>query len=339
MQNYILNPETLLYEVENAPKYRKYVLIAALSVAAVGLVCLYIWLFTAVFKFELPKTALIKKSHAEWETRVDLMNRQIRMYNEVLSGIEQRDDEVYRAIYGLNKIPDAVKNSGLGGVNRYASLERSGANEDLRDAVVGIDMLTKRTYIQSKGLDEVMQMSRQAGDMIACVPNVPPIFPGRGTYTLSGGFGYRRDPVYGGSEFHQGQDFATKRGNPVYVTGGGVVEKANFQFNGYGNEIVVNHGYGYETRYAHLNTIEVTEGMKLQRGDRIGTVGATGKSTGSHLHYEVIYRGNRVNPLNYMDLSMPESEYRAMIEKRSAESPRGKMSSTTELLRRNKPAR
>src|SRR5574344_704082 len=146
-------------------------------------------------------------------------------------------------------------------------------------------------------------------------------------------------PVYYAATPEGGQDFATKRGNPVYVTGGGVVEKANFQFNGYGNEIVVNHGYGYETRYAHLNTIEVTEGMKLQRGDRIGTVGATGKSTGSHLHYEVIYRGNRVNPLNYMDLSMPESEYRAMIEKRSAESPRGKMSSTTELLRRNKPAR
>ena len=174
--------------------------------------------------------------------------------------------------------------------------------------------------------------------MISCVPNVPPLMTSPGNFRLSSGFGYREDPVYGGAERHVGQDFAADKGTPVYVTGDGVVEKTSFQFRGYGNEIVIDHGYGYKTRYAHLNTIEVTEGMKLSRGDRIGTVGSTGKSTGNHLHYEVIYMGERKNPRNYMDVDMPADEYAALINRRGAENPVGKRSSTMELLRRSNRA-
>ena len=172
--------------------------------------------------------------------------------------------------------------------------------------------------------------------MISSVPTVPPILQKKGTFYLSSSFGYRSDPLYGDSRRHQGQDFASTIGNPVYATGDAVVEKVTYQYRGYGNEIVLDHGYGYETRYAHLNTIEVAEGMKVHRGDRIGTVGNTGKSTGPHLHYEVVYRGGRVNPMNYMDINMPVEEYEAMVNRRREAYRDERTTSTMELLRRGR---
>lgn len=336
MSKYVFNPETLTFEAKGEPKYRKPFRYLLLSVAAVGLVFLYFWIYIAVLHWDLPKTAILKRRHARWEARMTLLDRQLDIYEQTLTGIEQRDDDVYRSIYGLNPVPGEVNTAGLVGADRYEEFSRLGANSELNRAVRRIDMLTRRVYVRSKSLDELGQISRQAGDMISCVPSVPPILPEKGTFRLSSGFGYRIDPVYGGGERHSGQDFGMKTGSPVYVTGDGVVEKTSFSFRGYGNEIVIDHGYGYKTRYAHLNTIEVTEGMKVQRGEQIGTVGSTGKSTGPHLHYEVIYMGNRLNPLNYMDIDMPAEEYRAMIAKRRDDSPNGKRSSTLELLRRGR---
>lgn len=335
MPKYTFNTETLMFEVRDEPKSLKYIRIGLLSVAAVAIVCLYFWLYTSVFKWDLPKTAALKRTHADWEAKMNVLNRQLEIYDQTLTGIEQRDDDVYRSIYGLNDIPDEIKNSGLGGAERYALIDKS-ANTDLKVAVRRLDNLTKRAYVQSKALDEVAQLSNQAGDMVSCVPSVPPIYPSKGYYQLSSSFGYRRDPISGFRTMHTGQDFALKRGEPVFVTGDGVVETVQFSSSGYGNEVVVNHGYGYKTRYAHLNTIEVNEGMKVRRGDGIGTVGNTGKSTGPHLHYEVSYKGSKVNPMNYMDLTIPLSEYKSMTNMRKEESPIGKKSSTTELLRHSK---
>lgn len=336
MPKYVFNPETLTYEASDEPKYVRYIRVTLLSVVAVGLVAMYFWLYLSVFHFELPRTAALKRRHAEWEARMNLMDRNLDICEQTLTGIEQRDDDVYRSIYGLNPIPSELRNSGIEGVNRYAELDKLGANSHLRRIVRRLDYLTKRTYVRSKSLDEVGELSRKAGDMISCVPNVPPILPVPGNYRLSSGFGYRIDPVYGGGERHGGQDFATKTGTPVYVTGDGVVEKTSMHLWGYGNEIVIDHGYGYKTRYAHLNTIEVAQGMKLHRGDRIGTVGSTGKSTGSHLHYEVIYKGSRVNPMNFLDMNMSEDDYRAMIERRGTEENSSQTKSTMELLRRGR---
>lgn len=334
MPKYVLNPQTLLYEKREPPKSLKYIRLAVALVTALGFVFLYFWLYTSVFRLDLPRTAVLKSRVAKWEARMEVLGRRLDLYEATLSGIEQRDDDVYRSIYGLGEIPDEVKNSGLGGLNRYAELDQLGGNESLSRTVHRIDNLTKRAYIQSKSLDEVAVLARQEGDMLSCVPSVPPLLPDSRKVMLSSGFGYRTDPVYGGGEMHGGQDFATDRGVPVYSTGDGVVTEINSNFNGYGNEIIIDHGYGYKTRYAHLNSMSVVEGMKVKRGEQIGTVGSTGKVTGPHLHYEVIYRGERVNPMNFMDFNMPLDEYRSMVETRREESPNGKRSSTTELLRR-----
>ena len=310
---------------------------AFLVVLTPSLVALFFYLYVDVLQLELPKTAHLKREHARWEARLEVMDSRLSLYESALKGLEQRDDELYRSIYGLTPIPAQIRNSGLESASVSPGLLDSlGANSKLRSTILSIDALTKRTYIQSKALSEVEMVARQAGDMISCVPSVPPLLPHKGAFRLSSGFGVREDPVYGGTARHKGQDFAAPKGTPVYATGDGVVVKARFQFRGYGNEVIIDHGFGYQTRYAHLNTIEVREGMKVSRGDRIGTVGNSGKSTGYHLHYEVLYMNSQRNPMNYMDINMPETEYRAMIDKRVESSPIGKMSSTSELLNRSR---
>ena len=336
MPKYVFDPETLLYEAREEPKYLKYIRIAAASLAAAGCVFLYFWLYTAVFRWDLPKTALLKRRAAAWEARMEVMGSRLELYDRVLTGIEQRDDEVYRSIYGLGEIPAEVKHSGLGGINRYAELDRLGTGSSLGLSVRRLDDLFKRVYLQDKAMDEVEQLAREAGDMLSCVPSVPPLVPDHGKVHLSSGFGYRTDPVYGGGERHAGQDMAAPKGTPVYSTGDGVVVQADFRHDGYGNQIVIDHGFGYQTRYAHLSLIRVVPGMKVKRGEQIGDVGSTGKSTGSHLHYEVLYRGNRLNPMSFMDFNMPVDEYRARVDARRADSPVGKRTSATELLRRSK---
>lgn len=336
MAKWAYNPETLLYEPQNESKGLKVLRTVLLVIAAPALVYLYFWLYTTVFGFELPKTAILRRQNARYQAKIELLNRQMDICEETIAGIEERDDHVYRSIYGLGDIPEELKNSGLGGANRYGYLDELGANSALKSSIRRADMLTKRSYLQSKSLDEVGQLARDAGDMVACVPSVPPICPEKGKYHLSSPFGGRTDPVYGGFEYHSGQDIATHRGNPVYATGDGVVAVAEFNFRGYGNEVVIDHGYGYKSHYAHLNTIEVADGMVVHRGERIGTVGSSGKSTGCHLHYEVIYRGSFVNPMNFMDMDMPVDEFKAMVREREASSSHGKRTSTSEILNRRR---
>ncbi|MBQ9476211.1 MAG: M23 family metallopeptidase [Bacteroidales bacterium] len=335
---YIVNPETLMYEIKEEPRSLRILLYAVLTLLGLGLVWFYFWMYTSVLGLELPKTAHLRKVHAEWESRMEVMNRQLDLYEETLGGIEDRDDDVYRSIFGLDPIPENVKQAGFGGVNRYAYLDDFGANANLKSTIRRMDVLTKRVYLQSRALDEVGTVSREAGDMIACIPAVPPLCPDPGRVQLSSPFGYRTDPVYGGTRFHSGQDFSTSGiiGIPVYATGDGVVTSAKYQFTGYGNELIINHGFGYETRYAHLNTIEVGVGTQVHRGDLIGTVGKSGKATGPHLHYEVLLRGAAINPYNYMDMSISREEYQAMVEKREAETEAGKRTTTGEILRRRR---
>lgn len=318
MAQYVFNPITLQYEVREEPRYARPLRAVLIVLSVAGLCMLYFWLFTSVLGWDLPKTARLKKENAIWQSKIALAERQMDICEETLRGIEERDDFVYRSIFGLNVIPDEVKEA------------KTDPGADPLTA--RLNALTKRAYVQTMALDEVYGIAIDAGDMVSHIPAVPPILPKQGSYRMASPFGYRTDPVYGGTRFHAGQDFAADVGYPVYVTGDGVVEKVNYGFTGYGNEIIIDHGFGYKTRYAHLSRIDVAKGMKVLRGDQIGAVGKTGKATGPHLHYEVIYRGNAINPYSYMNLDMTVEEYIAMITRRREESG-PKTKSTLELLK------
>lgn len=312
-KHYIFNSRTLMYEVRKRSRMSQAVKSVTLLALSLVMAVLYFWIYTSVLGLELPKTALLKKQNAEWCSKMEVMNRQLDSYEDALTSLQMRDDDIYRSIFGMHEIPSEVREAGFGGVNRYAHLEGLDQSGLLMSTTIRMDVLTKMSYVQSKSFDEVAQLSKRAGDMASCIPAIPPINPGS-KYRLSSSFGYRKDPVTGRSARHQGVDFATDSGNPIYVTGDGVVESVKFEFFGYGNQVVIDHGFGYKTRYAHMRNIGVVEGMKVKRGECIGESGNSGKSTGPHLHYEVIYKGSPVNPSNYYDLGITAEEYATMVQ-------------------------
>lgn len=320
-RKYRLNPETLLYEMEKVPMRTRVGKVFLFLVLSLAIFLIYLWLWTGVLGWELPKTTLLRKRNAEWASRTELLSRRLDHCAEVLEGLQLRDDEIYRNIFGMTEISPEVRSSGMGGVNRYSDLEKQGASPFLLSVVTRMDMLTKQAYIQSLSFDDVALMSRRAGDMASCIPAIPPLMTDPSTYRLSSPFGYRSDPINGTTKMHTGMDFACKPGNSVYSTGDGVVETVRFELFGYGNSVIIDHGFGYKTRYAHMKNVYVTEGMKIKRGECIGETGNSGRTSGPHLHYEVFYRGNFVNPYNYMDLKMTQEEYQQMVDKAAAESP------------------
>lgn len=313
-KRYIFNSKTLSYEVKKSSKKSRLFRSLTLFAVSLGMAMLYFWLYAYVLDLELPKTALLKKENAEWCSRVEMLNRKLDESSEALTSLQMRDDDIYRAIFGMNEIPSEVRNAGFGGVNRYAHYDDVDPNGLLKKTAVRIDVLTKKAFVQSKSFDEVAQLSRRAGEMASCIPAIPPMNPDPKKYRFTSSFGYRRDPFSGRSKRHTGVDFAMKPGNPIYSTGDGVVESVKFELFGYGNQVVIDHGFGYKTRYAHLKSVGVAEGMKVKRGECIGLSGNSGRSSGPHLHYEVLYKGAHVNPVNYFDLSITPEEYATMVQ-------------------------
>lgn len=311
---YVFNQRTLSYEVKKRSALSRALKYASMVVVSLGMAAIYFWMYTSVLGWELPKTVLLKKENAKWASRMEVMNRQLDRYDEALTSLQMRDDDIYRSIFGMYEIPQEVRNAGFGGVNRYAHLENADRNSLLESTMRRLDILTKKTYVQSKSFDEISTLSKKAGDMASCIPAIPPVNPDRSVYRLSSGFGYRSDPFTGRSKRHTGVDFALPPGNPIYVTGDGVVESVKFEFFGYGNHVVIDHGFGYKTRYAHLKSIGVVEGMKVKRGECIGESGNSGRSSGPHLHYEVLYKDRPVNPANYYDLNITTEEFATMVQ-------------------------
>ena len=322
MKSFQFNQETLTYEEHAVPRWRIVLHRVVCVLLAIIVVGGGLWLYYVQLGHDLPKTALLRTSNDAWQARMGVVRHQADVYESVLSGIEDRNDLVYRSIFALDPLKDSVY--------------RDSAATAMQALDLRLDAIADRIDIQLNSLGEVALIAKEAGEMVTHIPAVPPLLPKKGTYHLSSPFGTRTDPVYGGLARHLGQDFASKVGNPVYATGDGVVEKVDFKYSGYGNEVVINHGFGYQSRYAHLNTVDVGVGQVLHRGDRIGDVGKSGKATGPHLHYEVLYKGNQVNPMSYMDMDMPVDEYKAMIGKRKAATSVGAPPTTAGMGERRK---
>ncbi len=314
LRKYTFNSKTLSYEVQKRSRKSRVLRSLGLFAGSILLSVFYFWLYVAVLGKELPKTVILKKINAEWASRMEVMNRHLDKHEEALTAMQMRDDDIYRSIFGMHEIPSEVRNAGFGGVNRYEYLDGVDPQNLLRNTVVRLDVLTKKSYVQSKSFDDVAQLSKRAGDMASCIPAIPPVVPDKKIYRLSSSFGYRKDPFTGRSKRHTGVDFALKPGNPVYSTGDGVVESVKFEFFGYGNSVLIDHGFGYKTRYAHMKSVGVVEGMKVKRGECIGESGNSGRSSGPHLHYEVLYKNNYVNPANYYDLTITPEEYSTMVQ-------------------------
>jgi len=313
-KKYRLNPETLVVELEEKEKHR---LLKALGVVSAGAVLfvLYMWIGVSVLGQDPPKTAVLRRQNADWMSRVEQVSARIDRNEEIMGMLEVRDDRIYRSVYGMDEIPSAVRHAGIGGNNRYPGLDQLDRNHLLRRTMSRLDYLEKQAVVQSKSFDDVTALAQVAGDKASHIPAIPPMSTDPGTFRMSSPFGYRSDPITGVSKMHTGMDFSCDPGNPVYATGDGVVTMVESDFYGYGNHIEVDHGFGYVTRYSHLSDMYVYVGQKLRRGDCIALSGKSGRVTGPHLHYEVMYRRDFVNPAAYMDLTITPGDYAAMVRK------------------------
>ncbi len=312
-ERYIVNPETLKYEPAKGSKGERIIGHVWRIAVCLALSAIFWLIYTGVFGLELPKTALLRQTNDDWHTKIDLIDRNLEEYDVTLAILRMRDDNVYRSLFGMNPISSEVREAGFGGVDRYSYLEGAEYGH-IRNTLTKLDILKKRTSVQSMSYDEVHVNAERADEMASCVPTISPITPIAGGYHLSSGFGRRSDPFMGQIRYHSGVDFALPYGSPIYATGGGRVSKVTHSRSGYGNEVVIDHGYGYKTRYCHLSSMLVSEGQTVERGDYIAKSGSSGRSTGPHLHYEVIYMGNPVNPMNHLDLNIPLNEYYSMVK-------------------------
>ena len=310
---YRLNPDTLIVELEE----KKHRLLKTLIVLAAGalLFVTYMVLSVWVLGKDLPKTAMLRRANADWLSRVEQMGARLDRDEEVLDLLAVRDDRIYRSVYGMDEIPAEVRNATPGAESRYADLEVLDRGHILRRTLLRLDRLEKRAYVQSKSFDDVSALAALAGDKAAHIPAISPMSTDPATFRMSSPFGYRSDPLTGESKMHTGMDFSCDPGNPVYATGDGTVILVESDFYGYGNHIEVDHGFGYVSRYSHLADMFAYVGQKVSRGDCIALSGKSGRVTGPHLHYEILYRDDFVNPAAYMDLDISPEDYAEMVRK------------------------
>ena len=313
---YKFNRETFAIERHIVASRKRNMRNAVLLLLSFAAFAAYYFIYTDCLEFDTPKTAMLKKKSMELRSELELLERRFDANNALLLELQRRDNNVYRSVYGMEEIPMDVRNAGFGGVDRYKHFELLSNGTFLANLEQKMDMLYKKAYVQSCSYEDVVVLAKRNGEMVSCVPAIPPVQ--LDNIYLSSRFGYRSDPFSGSPKMHNGLDFAGSKGEPVYATGNGKVIETSRNFFGYGNEVIIDHGFGYKTRYAHLSEILVKEGQMVERGDQVGKLGNSGRSSGPHLHYEVMYRDRRVNPLNFFNSDLKGTDFEAMLNKENA---------------------
>ena len=263
--------------------------------------------------YNTPKEVILLEERANLLTRYDMINDEFKDIDYIIRDIQQRDDYFYRTIFELDPIPPSVREAGFGGANRYIDFEGYESSDVMINTFERLDIISKKIYVQSKSFDVVIELAKNKEKMTAAIPAIQPVAL-KDFNRISDYFGSRSDPFTGKRTMHHGMDFTGPEGSDIFATGDGVVVESGYSFYGYGNRITIDHGYGYKTIYAHLKKILVEDGQKVKRGDVIGTLGNTGRSTGAHLHYEVRLNNNPKNPINYYFNDMTDKEYDLMVE-------------------------
>ena len=268
--------------------------------------------FVTVLMLGTPESAEdLRAENARLQTQYTVLTQRFDEALEVMEDIRQRDDNLYRVMFMAEPVSDAVRNADYAGTNRYEELEDLDNAELVISTTQKMDMLARKLYLQSRSFDEVVEFYKNHEDMLRHLPAIQPV-SNKDLKRTASGYGYRIHPIYQTRIFHDGMDFSCDIGTPVYATADGVVKTAKWE-RGYGYVVTLDHGYGYETRYAHLKSFNVKRGQKVVRGETIALSGNSGRSTGPHVHYEVLQRGRPVNPANYYFMDLDADQYDEMI--------------------------
>lgn len=309
-KKYKINPETLAMEqVEHGFRYWvRQTGIYILAGIVIGILFLYLFLTF----FPSPREKQLLREKASMESQLEVLNSQVDQMQVVMTDLQQRDDNLYRVLFGAEPIPLSVRQGAQRKIDYYEQLAQMTNSELAADLSLKVDLLEKEIYVQAKSYDEVAQMAKEQEIRMENIPAIQPVM-NKDLKRVASGYGMRIDPVYHVRKFHQGMDFTAPTGTEVFATGNAKVDFAGWK-QGYGNTVILDHGYGYKTLYAHLYKILVRKGQKVRRSDIIALVGNTGKSTGPHLHYEVRLNNKPVDPRNYYFYDLSPEEYDQMIQ-------------------------
>ena len=313
---YYYDAESLSYKKIRRKKSNtiKYALVFILGSALFG----FLFVFITSQYVESPKELAIKRELQNSQLQFELLNKKMKEAETVLADIADRDNNIYRVYFEANPIPDEQRKAGFGGINRYKNLEGFDNSKLIIETNKRLDILQKQIVVQSKSLDEIAKLAEEKEKLLAAIPAIQPV-RNEDLKRMASGYGMRSDPFTKVRKMHYGMDFSAPRGTPIYASGDGVIDRADNTATGYGNHIRINHGYGYESLYAHLYKYNVRKNQKVKRGELIGFVGSTARSEGPHLHYEVFKDGERINPINFYYGSLTAEEFNEMLQHASLE--------------------
>ena len=282
------------------------ILLAFLGIAVVFAILLFTF-------FKSPKEKMQARELEYMKLQYEIMNDRLDNLEVLMADMEQRDNNLYRVMFEADPIPSSLRRSGFSGADRYADLYGYKNSTQVVSAARKLDVIASQLYNQSVSYDTLFALARNKSAMLA---HIPAIFPLKGTDIkyISSYFGHRPDPIYKVEKFHSGIDFSAQMGTEAYATGDGVVYDVEKGHWGYGNMVTIDHGFGYKTRYAHLQKAAVRKGQKVKRGQCIGFIGNTGKTTGVHLHYEVLKNDVQIDPINFFYNDLTPDEYEQILQ-------------------------
>jgi murein DD-endopeptidase MepM/ murein hydrolase activator NlpD len=307
---YYFNHKTLSFE--KARLTVKALVLKILSYLSTSLVFTVVAIIIGYSFFGSPKERILQRELKQYQLQFEMVNERMEQLQAVVNDLADRDDNIYRIIFEAEPVPSAARKAGIGGADRYEPMKGYQNSEVIINTVQKLDQLTAQLYVQSKSYDQVYEMAKNKARLLASIPAIQPV-SNKDLRRLSSYFGYRIDPFYKVGKFHEGVDFSIPTGTDVYVTGDGIVVEAGRSKGGYGNVVIVDHGFGYKTMYAHLQEIDVRVGQRVTRGEIIAASGSTGKSTSPHLHYEVWKSNKPIDPINYFFNDITPAQYDEMV--------------------------
>lgn len=310
-KKYRFNPQTLSYErVKRSFGER---IVRGLIFTAPTIALSLVFAFIISYRITSPKEKSLQRENTELKKEFKEVQKRLALIDQVTEIIRQRDEDMYRTALGASSFPEELRLLGIGGSDSYKSYRGKSNGELLISTYSKLDELERKLHAQSLSFQELVELASERQNRLASLPAIQPV-SNKDLTRVASGYGWRTDPVYGTKKMHWGIDFTAPVGADVYATGDGVVETIRENSWGYGKELVINHGFGYKTRYAHLSKFLVRVGDKVKRGDRIALVGNSGKSTGPHCHYEVEKDGQKVNPINFFHSDLTPEQYEEIVK-------------------------
>jgi len=270
--------------------------------------------------FTSPQETILKSENIALKDNLGTLGKEMEEVNGMLLSLQDRDVKIYRMITGAEELPESMRNPGIGGSTHYQDILHDGndCQHLIDENQENLAEIKRKMYGQTLSYDEIILTARKKEEMLASIPAIQPV-SNKQLKRLASGYGLRIHPIYKVKKMHWGCDFSAPKGSPIYATGDGKIEYTKSTYGGYGKQIQIDHGFGYKSKYAHLQKMVVKRGQKVKRGELIGYVGNTGSSTAPHLHYEIIHNGKKVNPVHYFFNDLNSDQYEQILKLASVE--------------------